>query len=136
MSKVQQIDPPEWLKPQIYSSVEGSKPKKKHKRYTPRLMKPRLPTFQEQEELLDYVMEKGNNPQDQRANIESLFFDGDSAVVVFDNYRTYYGEYLGRLLVVIGDISPVYTANYIWVQGKIEEATHSTWKQIKKDLRQ
>ena len=50
-------------------------------------------------------------------------------------YATYDSEYEGKLLVVIGDTSPLLTASFIWRKGSVEEVTKQTMKQIKKEMR-
>ncbi len=127
MTKDQQKAPADWLKPRT---------KRQEKLNKPRLIKPRLPTEQEQKELIDSVLKKDGCPEEEREFMEALFFGGYSAVVVFDTYATYDSEYEGKLLVVIGDTSPLLTASFIWRKGSVEEVTKQTMKQIKKEMRE
>src|SRR5947209_18343157 len=80
------MPPHDWLQP------------KRYKPYKVKLQKPRLPTTEEQQEVLDYIIRNGDNSEDQNGNIASMLFD-DSRVAVFDNYQTHpsgrYGWYEG-----------------------------------------
>jgi len=127
MPKDQQKAPADWLKPRT---------KQQEKRNKPRIIKPRLPTETEQRELVDYILKKYDHPEKERIFLETLYFGGYSAVVVFDTYATHYSEYEGKLLVVIGDDNPLQTESFIWRHGKIEQVTKQTMKQIKKEMRQ
>ena len=102
---------PDWLKP------------KHDKRYIPPMKKPRLLTEAEKKECLDYLMLGVDDTSEQsRSNGESLYFGGDTLVAVFDNYRTYMGEYEGKVMILIGDIDPREPITLIWQDGKITEA--------------
>jgi len=109
--------PADWLIPK---SAEPTT----QKPYKPRLLKPRLPTEQEKQELLDYcVRESGDTTQENRSNLEWMLFGGESPIVVFDDVAIYYGEYTGRLLVIVGDVDPTITETYLWLDGKIQNAS-------------
>lgn len=80
MSKAQQKDSPDWLLPQNYSLADTLKPKEQQ-RYTVHMKKPRLPTEAEKEDLLDYILlENKDESAENRSNVYSLFFGGDSLV--------------------------------------------------------
>ena len=108
---MKQKAPADWLTP------PGKKLKQRNK---PRMAKPRLPTEAEKQELLDYLIQTGEDTEDQRSNLEYMIFY-DSFVAVFDNYQEFSGN-PGKLMVIVGDMNPRGTTTFIWQDGKITEA--------------
>ena len=98
----------------------------KQKQYKITMKKPRLPTTEEKNELLDYLLRMDEDTsQESRSNLNAMLFGGDSLVAVFEKYLTYMGEYEGKVMVIIGDISPRLASTFIWLNGKITDAQTS-----------
>jgi hypothetical protein len=87
-------------------------------------MQPRKPTKQEEKELFEYFVMTGIE------GIESIeqFYEwiDNSPLAVFDNYRTDYPEYAGKVLVMLPtyDLYPEIVDIYVWQEGKITKVTN------------
>jgi hypothetical protein len=94
---------------------------KQYRKHLTNHLKPRLPTEQERNELIDYVMAKDKTAI--REHIEA-FFDVYTPfpMVVFDHYETNGFAYEGKLLLVVSDYEPTIIEAYIWRDGKIEDS--------------
>jgi hypothetical protein len=109
----------DWLQPKQY---RGNGRFRKQKQTAPCMVKPRLPTETEKQELLDFLIENGELTEEQRDNAESMTFS-DSVVAVFDHYQMYAGKYQGKLMVITSDFDPRNTEIWLWVDGKIGRAS-------------
>src|SRR5436853_7267477 len=105
----------------VYSDWLKPLPTKLANRYTHRRQKPRLPTEAEKQEVLDYLIQTGQDTEDQRSNLASMLFE-DGLAVVFDSYEMYAGRYQGKLLTIISDMNPRDHLTFLWVDVSIREA--------------
>jgi hypothetical protein len=78
-------------------------------------MNPRIPTKEEKNELVEYILTQDlRNDENERANIEG--FVESAAIAVFDHYITSSPGYSGKLMVVVYEGAPEMTETYTWVK--------------------
>ncbi len=76
---------------------------------------PRLPNFDERNQLIRWLCETGHERDDAEAFVES------AAVAVFDRYVTDGPGYAGKLMSVVWAGSPSMAAVYTWSNGRLVE---------------
>ena len=77
-------------------------------------MNSRIPTKEEKNELVEYILTHGlNSDQGERENIEG--FVESASIAVFDHYITSSPGYSGKLMVVVYQGAPEMTETYTWV---------------------
>ena len=97
-------------------------------------MQPRKPNKQERKELFEYYVSTtqyaANEFEDFNESMDTLPF------VVFDEYRTEYPGYAGKVLILVPtyDLYPQIVEVYIWHKGKIvrienEEGTRRIFRE-------
>jgi hypothetical protein len=84
-------------------------------------MKPRKPTEEEKQQLIEYLL-RGRNPEtydlgkiDQADREEITGAVASAAIAVFDNYITDSVGYAGKVMVVIWPTGPQYTDTFTWL---------------------
>ena len=78
-------------------------------------MKPRVPTREEINELIQFLLQYDyRNDEAERQDIEG--FVESASIAVFDNYITSSPGYSGRLMVVVYGGGPEMTETYTWVK--------------------